>query len=212
MGVRVSITANLNNPNMRNDGHGLLKRQRGPRPGEITKGLQLGGHGQFAVNRDPGNTFEVVSIGFYSVPELASMEMTEEQVRGKFGGVVFGRASFSENARGHIADQKNRMLKLLTGSKGGKILRVHIAGESPSTCDSRPCIMRIPIGRLIFKRKYLPTLADELASWVIRGAREDENALRKIPLWEVLGFAGEYLEELIERGAALRGITAFALL
>jgi NAD(P) transhydrogenase len=82
-----------------------------------------------AFGLDPGNAFEVVPIGIYAVPELASVGMTEEQVREQFGGVVVGRASFDEVARAHIAGQKNGMLKLLTGPEGGKILGVHIVGE-----------------------------------------------------------------------------------
>jgi HD-like signal output (HDOD) protein len=55
-------------------------------------------------------------------------------------------------------------------------------------------------------------LAGELAKWVIWGAKEDQDALRKIPLWEVLGFDDDDVNELVERCLALRGITASALL
>jgi NAD(P) transhydrogenase len=82
-----------------------------------------------AFDLDPGNAFEVVPIGIYSVPELASVGMTEEQVREKHGGALVGRASFDEVARAHIAGQKNGMLKLVTAPGGGPILGVHIVGE-----------------------------------------------------------------------------------
>lgn len=82
-----------------------------------------------AFGLDLGHAFEVVPIGIYSVPELASVGLTEEQVREKHGGAIVGRASFDEVARAHIAGQKNGMLKLVTGPDGGRILGVHIVGE-----------------------------------------------------------------------------------
>ncbi len=82
-----------------------------------------------ALGLDLGRAWDVVPIGIYSVPELASVGQTEAQVREKLGGAVVGRADFGEVARAHIAGHQNGMLKIVTGPEGGKILGVHIVAE-----------------------------------------------------------------------------------
>jgi NAD(P) transhydrogenase len=82
-----------------------------------------------ALGKHPGAPFEVVPIGIYSVPELASIGLTEAQVCERFGGALVGRADFSEVARAHIAGQQKGLLKLVTGPQGGPLLGVHIVGE-----------------------------------------------------------------------------------
>lgn len=82
-----------------------------------------------ALGISPGSPFELVPIGIYAVPELASVGLTEAQVRERHGGVLVGRADFREVARAHIAGHQNGMLKLVTGPDGGRLLGVHIVGE-----------------------------------------------------------------------------------
>jgi NAD(P) transhydrogenase len=82
-----------------------------------------------ALGLDVGAAFDVVPIGIYAVPELASVGLTEAQVRERHGGALVGRADFSEVARAHIAGHQGGMLKLNTGPDGGKILGVHIVAE-----------------------------------------------------------------------------------
>jgi len=76
-----------------------------------------------------GGPFELVPIGIYSVPEMASVGLTEAQVRERHGDAIVGRADFREVARAHIAGHRNGMLKLVTGPSGGRLLGVHIVGE-----------------------------------------------------------------------------------
>lgn len=82
-----------------------------------------------ALGMDPGPPFEWVPIGIYSVPEIASVGLTEAQVRERMGGAIVGRADFGEVARAHIAGHQSGLLKLITGPDGGKLLGVHIIGE-----------------------------------------------------------------------------------
>lgn len=82
-----------------------------------------------ALGRDPGSAFAIVPTGIYAVPEIASVGLTEAQVREKCGGVLVGRCDFAEVARAHIAGNNNGMLKLLTGPEGGRLLGVHAVGE-----------------------------------------------------------------------------------
>ena len=82
-----------------------------------------------ALGRDPGSAFAIVPTGIYAVPEIASVGLTEAQVREKHGGVLVGRCDFSEVARAHIAGNHSGMLKLLTAPDGGRLLGVHAVGE-----------------------------------------------------------------------------------
>lgn len=82
-----------------------------------------------AIGINPGAPFDLVPIGIYAVPELASVGLTEAQVRERHGGALVGRADFKHVARAHIAGHQSGMLKLITGPDGGKLLGVHIVGE-----------------------------------------------------------------------------------
>ncbi len=83
-----------------------------------------------ALGTDPGSKFELVPIGIYSVPELSSVGMSEEQAREKHGDdIIIGRASFDEVARGQIAGIKDGLLKMIVDSKTLKILGIHIVAE-----------------------------------------------------------------------------------
>jgi len=81
-----------------------------------------------ALGLDPGNPFEIVPIGIYSVPEMASVGLTEEQAREKYGAVTVGRVRFDEIARGLIAGIEDGLLKLVADGNGRKLLGVQIVG------------------------------------------------------------------------------------
>jgi NAD(P) transhydrogenase len=73
-----------------------------------------------ALNLDAGHSFDVVPIGIFAVPEIASVGLTEEQARQKFGDVLVGRAKFDEIARGQIAGIQDGLLKLIADPQGKK--------------------------------------------------------------------------------------------
>lgn len=83
-----------------------------------------------ALGTDPGSKFELVPIGIYAVPELSSVGLSEQEAREQYGdGIIVGRASFDEVARGQIAGIKDGLLKLIADPEGKKILGVHIVAE-----------------------------------------------------------------------------------
>ncbi|MEM7100341.1 MAG: Si-specific NAD(P)(+) transhydrogenase [Pseudomonadota bacterium] len=79
------------------------------------------------LNRDLGNMGNLIPSGIYSIPELASVGLTEAQARMDYDGVVVGIAEFKEIARGHIANAQDGLLKLVV-SGDGKIRGVHVIG------------------------------------------------------------------------------------
>lgn len=81
------------------------------------------------LNTDPGHSFDVVPMGIYAVPELASVGLTEDQARQQYGGVTVGRALFEELARGQISGIQDGLLKLVADPFGKKLLGVQVVGD-----------------------------------------------------------------------------------
>jgi NAD(P) transhydrogenase len=71
-------------------------------------------------------------MGIYTVPEMASVGLTEAETVQRLGGALVGRADFSELARGQVAAVQNGLLKLVADPAGVKLMGVHIVGEGAS--------------------------------------------------------------------------------
>jgi NAD(P) transhydrogenase len=70
-----------------------------------------------------------IPTGVYTIPELASVGLTEEEARSKLGSVAIGRASFDELARGQIAAIEDGLLKLVVDVSSRRVVGVHVCGE-----------------------------------------------------------------------------------
>jgi len=75
---------------------------------------------------------ESLPSGVYTIPELATVGLSEAQVRERLGGALVGRASYAELARGQINGSSDGFIKLVAGPDGRKIAGCHIAGENAS--------------------------------------------------------------------------------
>jgi NAD(P) transhydrogenase len=73
-------------------------------------------------------TGEHVPVGIYTIPEIASVGLTEEQAVARHGGALVGRARFEELARAHINGQTEGLLKLVA-APDGRLLGAHVVGE-----------------------------------------------------------------------------------
>lgn len=67
--------------------------------------------------------------GIYSVPEISTVGMTEEEVRSRHIPYETGVARFRETSRGHIMGLQGGLLKMIVSLKNRKLLGVHIVGE-----------------------------------------------------------------------------------
>jgi NAD(P) transhydrogenase len=83
-----------------------------------------------ALGLDLGRQGELAPAGIYTIPELGSVGLTEQQVRERFGDALVGRAKFEEVARGQISAAENGLLKLVVHPETGVVLGAHAAGES----------------------------------------------------------------------------------
>ena len=74
----------------------------------------------------------LLPYAIYTIPELSSVGLTEEQCREKGIDCEVGRASYAANARGQIIGDDTGMLKLVFHAESLALLGVHAVGESAS--------------------------------------------------------------------------------
>jgi NAD(P) transhydrogenase len=67
--------------------------------------------------------------GIYSVPEMSTCGMSEEETKGRSIPYEVGIARFSETSRGQIMGLRHGMLKMLVSLKTRRLLGVQIVGE-----------------------------------------------------------------------------------
>jgi NAD(P) transhydrogenase len=72
---------------------------------------------------------EFFPYGIYSVPEISTIGMTEEQVREKAIPYETGTARFRETSRGHIMGLNSGFMKMIFAIETKRLLGVHIVGE-----------------------------------------------------------------------------------
>jgi NAD(P) transhydrogenase len=74
----------------------------------------------------------LLPYGIYTIPELSTVGMTEEECRSKSLPYEVGRAYFRNNARGQIIGDTKGLIKLVFDPESLKLLGVHIVGENAS--------------------------------------------------------------------------------
>jgi len=72
---------------------------------------------------------EFFPYGIYSVPEISTVGMTEEQVRERAIPYECGVARFRETSRGHIMGLSSGFMKMIFSLETRRLLGVHIVGE-----------------------------------------------------------------------------------
>jgi NAD(P) transhydrogenase len=72
---------------------------------------------------------EFFPYGIYSVPEISTIGMTEEQVRERRIPYESGIARFRETSRGHIMGLSSGFMKVIFALETRRLLGVHIVGE-----------------------------------------------------------------------------------
>ncbi len=82
-----------------------------------------------AIGINVGRLSQMMPAGIYSIPELSSVGVSEQQALKQHEQVLIGRAKFAEIARGQISGTVDGMLKLVCDAQGEKLLGVMIVGE-----------------------------------------------------------------------------------
>ena len=100
-------------------------------PGLAASAMEQGRRAARAILELETNDFaELIPIGIYAIPELASVGLSEKAAIAKYGSCMVGSAEFSELARGQISGNTEGLLRLIVDEFGEKILGVEAIGES----------------------------------------------------------------------------------
>jgi NAD(P) transhydrogenase len=83
-----------------------------------------------AFGAEVGAARDATPAGIYTIPELASVGLTEAEATERYGSALVGRAKFKEVARGQISAADDGLLKLVAHPESGVILGAHAAGET----------------------------------------------------------------------------------
>ena len=82
-----------------------------------------------ALGMEPLAPPEFFPYGIYSVPEISTTGLTEEEVRTRGIPYEVGIARFRETSRGHIMGLNSGMMKMIFSTRTRRLLGVHILGE-----------------------------------------------------------------------------------
>lgn len=120
--------------------------------------------------------------GIYTIPELATVGMTEQQAKEKFGGAMVARIDFHQIARAHIMASSGGMLKLVADAEGRRVLGVQIAGDGATELihmGQMAIIGQMPVDAFVQSTFNFPTMAEayRLAALEIIHAREAQSGL-----------------------------------
>ncbi len=74
----------------------------------------------------------LLPFGVYTIPEVSSVGMSEDEAAARGVDVVVGRASFRDNARGAIIGDRDGMTKLVFERATRQLIGVHCVGERAS--------------------------------------------------------------------------------
>ena len=77
---------------------------------------------------ETASTAELVPVGVYTIPEIATVGLSPAQARERHGDALVGRARFGELARGQISAIEHGMLMLICDPQG-RLLGVQVVGE-----------------------------------------------------------------------------------
>ncbi len=78
----------------------------------------------------PSDPVSRLPSGVYTIPEIGTVGLDENEARRHFGGCIVGRARFEEIARGQINGCQRGLLKLVADPGGRRVVGVQIAGDS----------------------------------------------------------------------------------
>jgi NAD(P) transhydrogenase len=77
-------------------------------------------------------TSPVLPLAVYTIPEISSVGLTEDECRTKKVSYLVGRAYYEKNPRGQIIGDMSGLVKLVFSPDDKKLLGAHIIGEQAS--------------------------------------------------------------------------------
>lgn len=120
--------------------------------------------------------------GIYTIPEIATVGLTERQAIEKFGNPRVARISYGQIARAHIMASDDGMLKMVADAEGRKLLGVQIAGDGATELvhiGQMAIIGDMSVDTFVHTTFNFPTMAEayRLAALEIIHARDSGNVI-----------------------------------
>jgi len=130
---------------------------------------------------------ELIPAGIYTIPEMATIGLTESQAVEKFGSALVGSVPFDRLARAHIMASAGGLLKMVADPTGRRLLGVQIAGDGATELvhlGQMAMIGDLPVDSFATTVFNFPTMAEayRLAALDIIHLRESSQ-----PAMDVLG-------------------------
>lgn len=110
-----------------------------------------------------GPSPETIPAGIYTIPEMASVGLTEQEARSRHGSAIVGRARFEELARGQINGDTDGLLKLVCDPSGEHLVGAQILGEGATELihlAQMAIVARLPVSTFVENVFNFPTLAE----------------------------------------------------
>lgn len=106
---------------------------------------------------------EVIPMGIYTLPEISTVGMNEDEAEKAGRETIVGRALFSEIARGQISGHTAGLLKIVSCERGRELLGFQIVGEGATELihiGQMALMNRCPVDIFVEKIFNFPTLAE----------------------------------------------------
>jgi len=135
-----------------------------------------------ALGLDPGAPPETIPLGIFTIPEMASVGITEEEAHKQYGGALVGRARFDEIARGQISGVTEGLLKMVADPEGKRLLGVHIVGEGGTELihiGQMGLLAGFEIGSFVDNIFNFPTLAEAYRVGALDIVKQRQQGLQK---------------------------------
>ena len=105
----------------------------------------------------------LIPAGIYTIPEMATIGLTEAQAAEQFGGAIVGRVDFNRLARAHIMASSGGLLKMVADPTGHKLLGVQIAGDAATELvhlGQMALLNDMPVDAFVTSVFNFPTMAE----------------------------------------------------
>jgi NAD(P) transhydrogenase len=119
--------------------------------------------------------------GIYTIPEISSVGLLEEQAKAQNIPYVVGRAAFAELARGLIVGDENGFIKILVHATSREILGVHAIGQGATELvhiGQTVLALRAPVDYLVDNVFNYPTFAEAYKVAALHAKNQLKNGAR----------------------------------
>jgi NAD(P) transhydrogenase len=106
---------------------------------------------------------DLIPSGIYTIPEMATIGMTEDQARQLYGSCLVGRVTFDRLARAHIMASPSGLIKIVADPAGRKLLGIQIVGDGAAELihqGQMALVADLPVDSLATSIFNFPTMAE----------------------------------------------------